>query len=127
MSTAFEMTSEELRKFKPTKKIAASGGQSRLLEKRRVKALELAQKASFLLRQRYGAKRVVVFGSLARAKSFSVWSDIDLAVWGIAPNKFFSAVAAVTGLSPDFKIDLVEPDTCREAIKSSILKHGVEI
>ena len=127
MSTAFEMTSEELSKFKPTKKIAASGGQSRLLEKRRVKALELAQKASFLLRQRYGAKRVVVFGSLARAKSFSVWSDIDLAVWGIAPNKFFSAVAAVTGLSPDFKIDLVEPDTCREAIKSSILKHGVEI
>jgi len=127
MSTAFEMTSEELSKFKPTKKIAASGGQSRLLEKRRVKALELAQKASFLLRQRYGAKRVVVFGSLARAKSFSVWSDIDLAAWGIAPNKFFSAVAAVTGLSPDFKIDLVEPDTCREAIKSSILKHGVEI
>jgi len=127
MSTAFEMTSEELRKFKPTKKIAASGGQSRLLEKRRVKALEMAQKASFLLRQRYGAKRVVLFGSLARAKSFSVWSDIDLAAWGIAPDKFFSAVAAVTGLSPDFKIDLVEPDTCRKAIKSSILKHGVEI
>jgi len=127
MSTAFEMTSEELSKFKPTKKIAASGGQSRLLEKRRVKALELAKKASFLLRQRYGAKRVVVFGSLAMAKSFSVWSDIDLAAWGIAPDKFFSAVAAVTGLSPDFKIDLVEPDTCREAIKSSILKHGVEI
>lgn len=127
MSTAFEMTSEELSKFKPTKKNAASGGQSRLLEKRRVKALELAQKASFLLRQRYGAKRVVVFGSLAMAKSFSVWSDIDLAAWGIAPDKFFSAVAAVTGLSPDFKIDLVEPDTCREAIKSSILKHGVEI
>ena len=127
MSTAFEMTSEELKKFKPTKKIAASGGQSRLLEKRRVKALEMAQKASFLLRQRYGAKRVVVFGSLAMAKSFSVWSDIDLAAWGIAPDKFFSAVAAVTGLSPDFKIDLVEPDTCREAIKSSILKHGVEI
>ena len=127
MSTAFEMTSEELSKFKPTKKIAASGGQSRLLEKRRVKALEMAQKASCLLRQRYGAKRVVVFGSLAMAKSFSVWSDIDLAAWGIAPDKFFSAVAAVTGLSPDFKIDLVEPDTCREAIKSSILKHGVEI
>jgi len=127
MSTAFEMTSEELGKFRPTKKIAASGRQSRLLEKRRVKALEMAQKASFLLRQRYGAKRVVVFGSLARAKSFNVWSDIDLAAWGIAPDKFFSAVAAVTGLSPDFKIDLVEPDTCREAIKSSIQKHGVEI
>jgi len=127
MSTALEMTSEEWRKFKPTKKIAARDGQSCLLAERRVKALELAKKASFLLRQRYGAKRVVVFGSLVRTKAFSAWSDIDLAAWGIAPDKFFSAVAAVTGLSPDFKIDLVEPDTCREAIKGSIQKHGVEI
>jgi len=36
-------------------------------------------------------------------------------------------VAAVTGLSPDFKIDLVEPDTCRETMRDSILKHGIEI
>ena len=127
MSTALEMTSEEWGKFKPTKKIATRGGQSRLLAARRAKALELAQKASFILRQRYGAKRVVVFGSLARTKPFSAWSDIDLAAWGIASDKFFSAVAAVTGLSPDFKIDLVEPDNCREAIRDSVEKHGIEI
>jgi len=127
MSTALEMKPEEWRKFKPGRNIATRAAQSKYLEERRAKGLELAKKASFILRQRYGAKRVVVFGSLARTKGFSAWSDIDLAAWGIAPDKFFSAVAAVTGLSPDFKIDLVEPDTCREAIKSSILKHGVEI
>jgi len=127
MSTALEMKPEEWRKFKPGKRIATRAAQSKDLEERRAKALELAKKASFLLRKRYGAKRVVVFGSLARRKAFSAWSDIDLAAWGIVPDKFFSAVAAVTGLSPDFKIDLVEPDTCREAIRTSIEKHGVEI
>jgi len=127
MSTALEMKPEEWRKFKPGRKIATRAAQTKYLEERRAKGLELAKKASFLLRQRYGAKRVVVFGSLARTKAFSAWSDIDLAAWGIAPDKFFSAVAAVTGLSPDFKIDLVEPDTCREAMRDSIQKHGIEI
>lgn len=127
MSTALEMKPEEWRKFKPGRKIAIRAAQSKYLEERRAKALELAKKASFLLRQRYGAKRVVVFGSLARAKAFSARSDIDLAAWGIAPDIFFSAVAAVTGLSPDFKIDLVEPNTCRESMRTSIQKHGIEI
>ena len=127
MSTALEMKPEEWRKFKPGRKIATRVAHNKYLEERRAKALELAKKTSFLLRQRYGAKRVVVFGSLARTKGFSAWSDIDLAAWGIAPDKFFSAVAAVTGMSPDFKIDLVEPDTCREAMRNSIQKHGIEI
>lgn len=127
MPTALEMKPEEWRKFKPGRKVATRAAQSKYLKERRAKGLELAKKASLLLRQRYGAKRVVLFGSLARTKTFSSWSDIDLAVWGIAPDKFFSAVAAVTGLSPDFRIDLVEPDTCREAMKDSIQKHGIEI
>ncbi|MBW2354524.1 MAG: nucleotidyltransferase domain-containing protein [Deltaproteobacteria bacterium] len=127
MPTALEMKPEEWRKFKPGRKVATRAAQSKYLKERRAKGLELAKKASLLLRQRYGAKRVVLFGSLARTKTFSSWSDIDLAVWGIAPDKFFSAVAAVTDLSPDFRIDLVEPDTCREAMKDSIQKHGIEI
>ena len=127
MSTALEMKPEEWRKFKPGKKIATRADQTKYLEERRAKGLELAKKASFLLQQRYGAKRVVVFGSIANTKAFSAWSDIDLAAWGIAPDKFYSAVAAVIGLSPDFKIDLVEPDTCREAMRDSIQKHGIEI
>ena len=121
------MRPEDWRKFKPGTKIATRVFQTKYLEERRAKGLALAKKASFLLRQKYGAKRVVLFGSLARTKAFSTWSDIDLAAWGIAPDEFFSAVADVTGLSPDFKIDLVEPDNCREAIRDSIEKHGIEI
>jgi uncharacterized protein len=127
MSTALEMTPEEWCKFKPARKIAARTSQNASFAERRAKALVLAKKASSILRQQYGASRVVVFGSLAKTKVFTAWSDIDLAAWGIPPDDFFSAVAAVTGLSPDFKIDLVEPDTCRKAIRSSIQEHGTEI
>ena len=127
MSTALEMKPEDWRKFKPGTRIATRVFQTKYLEERRAKGLALAKKASFLLRRQYGAKRVVLFGSLASTEAFSTWSDIDLAAWGIAPDEFLSAVAAVTGLSPDFKIDLVEPDNCREAIRDSIEKHGIEI
>ncbi len=127
MATALEMKPEQWRKFRPGRKFVAHASQSKKLEERRRKALELAKRASLLLRQSYGAKRVVLFGSLAKANAFRARSDIDLAVWGIAPDIFYSAVAAVTGLSPDFKIDLVEPDTCREAMRTYIQEHGIEI
>ena len=69
MSTALEMTPEEWSKFRPTKKIVVRASQGAFLAERRAKALELAKTASSILRQRYGAKRVVVFGSLARDES----------------------------------------------------------
>jgi len=51
-----------------------------------------------VLVERYGAKRVVLFGSLARGR-FAPGSDIDLAVEGIAPDDYFAAWAAVNRLT----------------------------
>ena len=127
MATALEMKPEEWRKFNPAGKRAASLAQDGPLEERRKNALDVAKQASSLLKRRFGAERVVLFGSLESKDSFTPWSDIDVAVWGIAPDDFYYAVAAVTGLSPDFKIDLVEPATCRAAMKDSTQKHGMEI
>ena len=128
MSTALKMKREEWRRFNPAKNIAAfRRAQSGLLDERREKALEVAKGAASLLRQQFGAERVVLFGSLVNKEAFTSWSDIDLAVWGIAPDDFYSAVAAVTGLSTVFKIDLVEPDNCRKSIQDAIQKQGVQI
>ena len=127
MSTAFEMKPKEWRRFNPSRKNAARLGQSGPLEERRRKALDVAKQAASLLRQKFGAERVMLFGSLASKDAFTPWSDIDLAVWGVAPDEFYSAVAVVTGLSPVFKVDLVEPDTCRKGIKDVIQKQGIEI
>jgi len=54
-----------------------------------------------------------LFGSLAAARQFYVYSDIDLAVRGIAPEKFFSASAAIERVDVSFQIDLVELETAR--------------
>ncbi len=49
---------------------------------RRQKALRLARRVARMLRERFGATRVVLFGSLVRPGAFALHSDIDLAVWG---------------------------------------------
>lgn len=127
MPTALEMKPKEWRKFKNLNQIIAVREQSRLVVERRIKALNVAQKAASILRKQFHAKKVVMFGSITCPEIFTIWSDIDLAVWGIEPDDFFSAVASVTGLTSEFKIDLVDPETCREPIKDSIQKFGVEI
>jgi len=127
MTTALEMKPEEWRRFNPSKNFKAQRARKEYLTDRREKALKVAKEAATLLREKFGAQKIVFFGSLTNEDAFSAWSDIDLAAWGIPPDKFFSAVAAITGLSLLFKIDLVEPDNCREAIKEAIYREGVEI
>jgi hypothetical protein len=56
---------------------------------------------------------------------FTRWSDIDSAAWGIPPDAFSRAVAAVTGLSAEFKIDLVDPEDCRPALRQAIDREGI--
>ena len=87
----------------------------------------MAQQAAQLLRENFEAQRLVLLGSLAQEEGFVLWSDIDLAAWGIPAERFFAAVAAVTGLSPDFKIDLIDPDTCRPSLRAAIERDGVEL
>ena len=76
------------------------------------------------LMRRYGAKKIMLFGSLARGE-FHIRSDIDLAVWGIPAAKFYRAVAFATGFSKTWKVDLVDGDECGEALSEIIQKEGV--
>ena len=69
----------------------------------------------------------MVFGSLTHDSWFTLWSDVDLAAWGIPPGRFYSAVAVVTALSPDLKIDLIDPGTSRPAVREALERDGVEL
>lgn len=75
----------------------------------------------------FGVTPVVLFGSLAHDDWFTRWSDIDLAAWGIPPDAFFRAVAEVTGLSGEFKVELVDPEDCRPDVRQAIDRAGVTI
>ena len=120
--TALTMTREELRAYQLYKKKYAPPA-----EGRRQQAWEVAQVAADMLRREFGAERVVVFGSLAHAAWFTSRSDIDLMAWGIPPDKFYRAVAAVSRLSPDFKVDLLDPETAGADLRQRIEQEGIQL
>lgn len=89
------------------------------------RAWAVARQAAALLKSSFGAKKVAVFGSLVNRLWFSRWSDIDLAAWGIPHDCFYKAVAAVTDLSEEFKVDLVDPESCRPGLRERIEQEGI--
>lgn len=78
------------------------------------------------LKSRFGASRVMLFGSLAR-DDFHRWSDIDLAVWGVDSANYYRAVAFATGFSDSFKVDLVDAEDCPESLRELLSREGVEL
>lgn len=91
------------------------------------KAWREARRAANILKKEYGAKDVWIFGSLTDKNRFNLRSDIDLAEMGIADKKFYSAVAGVTRVIKDFKIDLVDKEDCRQTIRNAIEKEGIKL
>jgi predicted nucleotidyltransferase len=123
--TALDLSPEELKKYRPLEAIKKRRAkQGAEIASRRRRAMLAARKAAKLLRSEFGAKEVILFGSLARRGSFSLYSDIDLAVRGIAPEKFYAAVSAAMDVSLEFKIDLVDPEDCSPAMFKNIEKDG---
>ena len=86
----------------------------------------VAEKAASLLKQKFSADRVLVFGSLIRPGHFDERSDVDIAVSGVADSDFLQAVAAVTALDREITVDLIQieqssPSLCRQ------VEEGIEI
>jgi hypothetical protein len=48
-----------------------------------------------------------------------------MAAWGIAPDAFYRAVAAVTGMSAEFRVDLVNPEDCSSSLRQAMVQEGV--
>jgi predicted nucleotidyltransferase len=83
---------------------------------RRERAWQLAREAARLLREVYGAQRVVVFGSLIAPDRFTPWSDVDMAAWGLTSANWLRAIAAVRSLSDDIELNLVDVECCSPEI-----------
>jgi len=92
-------------------------------EAERRRLLAQAAVAAGLLRECFGASQVWVFGSLLRPGGFDEASDIDLAVSGVIPERFFAAWAAATQVL-DRPLDLVDLDDCQAGLRAAILKEG---
>ena len=88
------------------------------------RAWQTAHRIAEMLYEDFGATQVAVFGSLAEPESFSKWSDIDIAIWGIPNDKYFRAASVASDISGLFKVDLVDFKDCkglfRERIQSQL-------
>lgn len=85
-------------------------------------ARDLAMCCATVLRHRFGARRVIPFGSVVGVGTWHAGSDLDLAVEGIAPEQFFRAWAALREmLPPGLEVDLVDLEHAGEALRARIL------
>jgi len=101
--------------------------EARELDRRYAKARRVARRAADLLREHFGATRVILFGSLAHGLWYSEISDIDLACEGLASEAYLLAVARLQDISDEFKFDLVPLDSCRPDLREAILKEGLRL
>jgi len=124
--TAKDLTPEEVREYQKFLTKREEKKKEYLLQ-RYQEAWSVAKEAAKLLYNKYRAKKIVVFGSLKDPFYFNKWSDIDLAVWGITPDMYFKAVAEIISLSSKFKIDIIDPEDCRDSLRKMIEKEGIKI
>jgi uncharacterized protein len=76
-----------------------------------------------LLRSHFGATQIIVFGSLVKDR-FHDTSDIDIAVAGIPPERYFEAVGAANRYS-DRWVDLKPLEALEPRFLERIMATGV--
>lgn len=96
---------------------------------RRLLAWKMARIASKILKEKYGAKKVVLFGSLTNEKRFTPWSDVDLSVSGLPPQDYYQAAGEILdlGLSKGIKIDVLDIADCPLSIRKKVKNEGIEL
>ncbi len=82
-----------------------------------------ARAAARLLAERFGAERVVLFGSVARGRA-DARSDLDLAVGGLPATDAVPALAALLEVAPG-AVDLVRLEDASPALLSKIHSQGL--
>ena len=126
MRTAAQLTEEDLASYRASVREHAERERVDLSE-REERAWSLAREAAALLRERFHATRVVVFGSLAHSGCFTPWSDVDVAAWGLYPRDTLRALGEVMDLSVDIRVNLVDTAACRPAVLEAIEAGGVAL
>ena len=84
-----------------------------------------AAAAARVLKEEFAATRVRLFGSLARGDADDGF-DIDLAVEGVEPKRFFSAWAAA-GLKLTRRFDLIDLADAPPLLRQRVEEDGVDL
>ena len=80
-----------------------------------------------MLKGRFRARRVVLFGSLAQKQWFGPHSDVDLAMEGVSSNQYWDAWRVAEDMIGDRVVDLVEIETAKQSLRRAIEQHGIDL
>lgn len=94
------------------------------MSKTKSKAMTTAKKVALFLKEKYGATRVMLFGSLAKGL-FEKDSDIDIYFEGVAKNRILDASGECFEVFRKHEIDLIPDAFCHEPLRQRIFKEGI--
>jgi uncharacterized protein len=129
MSTALELTRIGWKRY-------LDGARRRLIipelteseKKNREHLLRRVRKAADVLKSRFGARRVILFGSLAQPFYFKAKSDVDLAVEGLKSGKdYWDAWQVVEEIIADRSVDFIEIESAGDSLRQAIQQYGSEL
>ena len=128
MPTALQLTQEEREQY--LRSASSTVRPERLIveeQRTREATLGRVREAAAVLKGRFGARRVVLFGSLAHGGWFGPDSDVDLAVEGLPVARYWEAWRAVEEILPRGGVDLIELEASSESLRAAIARYGVEL
>jgi predicted nucleotidyltransferase len=97
-------------------------------ERKRELAIEKAKSAARILKEKYHATVVILFGSLIwRPDFFWTGTDIDLMVKGLKSEEYFEILADVSTVAHPIHVDLIPFEKAEASIKERALKEGVRL
>lgn len=130
MPTALDLTSEERQHYiaalraRMTKQSKPLTVEERLA---RENLLTTVRQVASQIKLRFGATRVILFGSLAHEAWFWPQSDVDLAVEGLDSTSYWEAWRLAEQIIHGRNVDMVEIESARPALKRAIERYGVEL
>lgn len=71
-----------------------------------------------------GARRVWLFGSIAKGRKLGVHSDFDFATEGLPAERYLNSLGTLLQLLP-LPVDLVEMESASEFLRQRILSEGI--
>jgi len=129
MPTALELTRDGWKGYlKGAKRRLTVPKLTATQKRKRGLLLRRVRKAAAVLKEQFGARRVILFGSFAGAGRYMATSDVDLAVEGLKGGKsYWQAWRIVEEIVEDHLVDLIEMEDAAESLRQAIRRYGINL
>ncbi len=97
------------------------------IEKIRKEAMQRAKEIALLLKERYGVRKIILFGSLVKKAYLHKRTDIDLLVEGLPEELFLKAGAEAMKLASPYDVDIIPLERASKFIIEKALEEGIEL